>query len=164
MRTFEQMINDANEEIRKAHKDSAVYIGCDSLRFKKGKQFYAKYSVVIILHKEQRHGGKLFHSLSVEKDYGNLRQRLMNEAQIAIQAVEGVMDACLENDIPIHVHLDLNPNPNHKSNIAVKEACGWVLGATGIQADIKPNSWAASSAADHAVRGKLPPVLIESIH
>ena len=149
------MIEKANEAIVTAHPNSAVYIGCDSMRFKKNGIWYAKYSVVIILHKECSKGGQLFHSLSVEKDYGAMKQRLMNEAQLTIRAFEGVVDSCLENDIGIHIHLDLNPDPKHKSNIAVKEACGWVLGSTGISPDIKPASWAASSAADHAVRGKI---------
>lgn len=153
--TFDEMLEKANAAIATAHKDSAVYVGCDSLRYKKNGEWHAKYSIVIIVHKEQKKGGQLFHTLVSQRDFGNLKARLLTEAQFAIQAVEGIVDACLENDIPIHVHLDLNPSPNHKSNVAVKEACGWVLGATGIEADIKPYGWAASAAADHAVRGKV---------
>ena len=154
METFEDMIEQANIAIRKATSESAIYIGCDSQRFKKGSKFYAKYSTVIILHKEQKHGGKLFRSLDVREDYGNIKQRLLAEAGDSIRAFEGVVDACLEMDISVHIHLDLNADPKHKSNAAVKEACGWVLGSTGVVPDIKPLAWAASSAADHDVRGK----------
>jgi predicted RNase H-related nuclease YkuK (DUF458 family) len=52
----------------------------------------------------------------------------------------------------MEIHLDLNPSPNHKSNIAVKEAIGWVRGSFGFDPMIKPESFAATHAADHAVR------------
>jgi predicted RNase H-related nuclease YkuK (DUF458 family) len=52
----------------------------------------------------------------------------------------------------MEVHLDINPNPKHKSSIAVKEALGWVKGSLGIDAKIKPDSFAATHAADHVVR------------
>jgi predicted RNase H-related nuclease YkuK (DUF458 family) len=41
----------------------------------------------------------------------------------------------------------------YKSNVAVKEALGYVKGTLGIDAKIKPDSFAATHAADHVVRG-----------
>jgi predicted RNase H-related nuclease YkuK (DUF458 family) len=52
----------------------------------------------------------------------------------------------------MEVHLDINPDPKHKSNVAVKEALGWVKGSLNLDAKIKPASFAATHAADHAVR------------
>ena len=50
------------------------------------------------------------------------------------------------------VYNDLFPIFKHKSNIAVKEALVYVKGTTGLDAVIKPNSFAATHAADHVVR------------
>ena len=141
--------------IREASANSSVYIGSDSIRSKHKGGWIARYATVIIVHKDSRHGGKVFTWIEEQPDYGNLKQRLLYEAQCAIHAVDGVIDAVLEKDLHIEVHLDLNPSPNHKSNVAVKEACGWVLGATGIDPKIKPDGFASSHAADAAVKGKL---------
>jgi predicted RNase H-related nuclease YkuK (DUF458 family) len=55
-------------------------------------------------------------------------------------------------DRHFEVHIDINPNPRYKSNVAVKEALGYVKGNLGIDAKIKPDAFAAMHAADHLVR------------
>jgi hypothetical protein len=49
------------------------------------------------------------------------------------------------------VHIDANPVVAHKSSAYVQELVGLVVGQ-GFKALIKPESWAASHAADHVVR------------
>lgn len=51
------------------------------------------------------------------------------------------------------VHIDANPVVAHKSSQYVQELVGLVLGQ-GFKALIKPESWAASHAADHVVRSQ----------
>lgn len=55
------------------------------------------------------------------------------------------------------VHIDANPVVKHKSSAYVQELVGLVM-AQGFKALIKPDSWAATHAADHIVRtaGKMP--------
>ena len=55
------------------------------------------------------------------------------------------------------VHIDANPVVAHKSSAYVQELVGLVVGQ-GFKALIKPESWAASHAADHAIRKGLRPV------
>lgn len=43
---------------------------------------------------------------------------------------------------------------NKGSNCAATEAAGYVLGMTGIQPKLKPESWAASFGADAVVNGR----------
>lgn len=142
--------DEARAAIRKSSPQSSVYVGCDSIRYKKNSLWYAKYSTVIVLHMDSKHGCKLFHETVDLPDYGNLNQRLMTEVQFAIAAVEEILPELGKRHLEIH--LDLNPNPAHRSNIAVKEALGYVQGQLGITAHIKPSSWAATHAADHVVR------------
>lgn len=144
------MYEEAKKAILGSSPQSAVYIGTDSIRYKKNKQWYAKYSTVIIVHMDSKKGCKLFHESVDMPDYGNLKQRLLTEVQFAVAAASEVIDVL--GDRHMEVHIDVNPNPKHKSNIAVKEALGWVRGSLGIDAKIKPDSWAATHAADHAVR------------
>lgn len=144
------MIEEAKQAILDSSQSSSVYIGCDSIRFRKNKMWYAKYSTVIIIHMDSKKGGRLFHASVDMPDYGNLKQRLLMEVQLAVSTATEIIDVI--GDRHFEIHLDINPNPNHKSNVAVKEALGWVRGSLGMDAKIKPSAFAATHAADHAVR------------
>ena len=144
------MYEEAKQAILSSSPQSSVYIGCDSIRFRKNKQWYAKYSTVIIIHMDSKKGGRLFHESVDMPDYGNLKQRLLMEVQLAVSTATEIIDVI--GDRHFEIHLDINPNPNHKSNVAVKEALGWVRGSLGVDAKIKPSAFAATHAADHAVR------------
>jgi predicted RNase H-related nuclease YkuK (DUF458 family) len=133
-----------------------VYLGGDSKRFKKGGKWYARYTCVFIVHINDKNGGKIFSFSETEPVYDQKddkpRMRLMTE-------VRKIVDMYLEfgellEDREVQIHLDINSEPQHNSSIVVKEALGYVLGMTGISAQVKPESWAAAHAADHFVRGK----------
>jgi predicted RNase H-related nuclease YkuK (DUF458 family) len=145
------MYDEARQAILNSSETSSVYVGADSIRFKRNGLWFAKYSTVVILHMDSNHGGKIFHKNVEMRDFGNLRQRLITEAGFAIDAATAILDVVGQRKLEIH--LDLNPNPRYKSNIAVKEALGYVKGSTGIDAKVKPDSFAATHAADHVVRG-----------
>ena len=143
--------SEARQAIAASSKESSVYIGADSIRYKrKTGQWWAKYSVVVILHADTKHGCRLFHKSYDEPDYGALKQRLLNEVNYAITCATEILDVI--GDRPFEIHLDINPDPKHKSNVAVKEALGWVKGALGMDAVVKPASFAATHCADHIVR------------
>ena len=144
------MIEEAKQAILDSSQESSVYIGCDSIRFRKNNTWYAKYSTVVIVHMDSNKGCRLFHESVDMPDYGNLKQRLLMEVQFAVETATAVIDVLGERYMEIH--LDINPDPKHKSNVAVKEALGWVKGSLNMDAKIKPASFAATHAADHAVR------------
>lgn len=146
------MLEKAKEAIKNSSQASSVYIGCDSIRFKKNGKWKARYSTVVILHMDSKHGCQLFHIEEVMDDYGNLKQRLLNEVSFAISVASELMDVI--GNRHVEIHLDINPNPKHKSSVAVKEALGYVRGTFGFDAKIKPEAFAATHAADHAVRNK----------
>lgn len=144
------MIEEAKQAILDSSQESSVYIGCDSIRFRKNKIWYAKYSTVVIVHMDSKRGCRLFHESVDLPDYGNLKQRLLTEVQYAVATATEIIEVL--GNRHMEIHLDINPNPKHKSSVAVKEALGWVKGSLGIDAKIKPSSFAATHAADHAVR------------
>ena len=143
-------IDEARKAILASSRESSIYIGCDSIRFKKHGLWHAKYSTVIIVHKDSNSGCRLFHESVVMQDYGVIKQRMLNEVMFAVNAATEVLDAI--GDRHFEIHIDINPNPKHKSNVAVKEALGYVRGTLGIEAKIKPYAFAAMHAADHLVR------------
>lgn len=146
------MFDKAIDAISRSASDSSVYVGCDSVRFKKNGRWFARYATVIVVHHSTRHGASIFHETEVLDDYGNLKVRLLNEVMFATNAALAIMDH-LEGR-QLEIHLDINPNPKHKSNVAIKEAIGYVLGSTGQTPKVKPESWAASHASDHCARQK----------
>lgn len=140
------MWNKAREAILSSSESSAIYIGCDSLVLPDSK---VDYSTVIVLHVNSKHGCKVFHNCERVRDYGNLRGRLMTEVQYALDAFYAIEDVV--GSRKLEIHLDINPNPRYASNCVTAEALGWVR-SLGLTAKIKPESFAASSAADHFVR------------
>ena len=146
------MYDNAIEAVIASASDSSVYIGCDSVRFKKAGRWYARYATVIVVHHSTRHGASIYHYLDTQPDFGNIKLRLLNEAMYATNAALEIIDWL--DGRTLEIHLDINPNPKHKSNVALKEALGYVLGNTGVTAKCKPEAWAASHASDHCARQK----------
>lgn len=147
-----RMFEDAKNVIRNSSKETSVYVGCDSVRFKKNGKWFARYATVVVVHYDTCHGASIFHNIQILPDFGNIKLRILNEAMFAGAAAAEIED-CLEGRY-LEIHLDINPSPQHKSNVALSEAVGYVLGTTGVKPLVKPASWAASHCADFAARGK----------
>ncbi len=149
--------NEIEQYLNNMPQNSSIYIGCDSIKYKRRGEWYAKYTVAFIIHIASRHGGKIFSFTEVERDYDpkvdKPRMRLMNEVYKSVSTYLEFGEL-LEN-LPVQIHIDINPDEEHNSSIVVKEALGYVQGMTGLDAYIKPHSWAASHASDRGARGKL---------
>jgi predicted RNase H-related nuclease YkuK (DUF458 family) len=78
-----------------------------------------------------------------------MKPRLLTEVQYALEAYYAIED--IIDDRRLEIHIDVNPDPKYASNVVTNEALGWVRGL-GLQARIKPDSFAATTAADHCVR------------
>lgn len=135
-------------EIKNAHPDTIFYFGCDSRKYrKKNGEFWASYATVVIAHIGGKHGCKVFGQIEKERLYNNnMKMRLLMEAYKVCDMVLMFQDDL--DDRPFEVHLDINSDPKAKSNIALKEATGYVLGMTGVTPLFKPESFASSCAAD----------------
>jgi len=53
-------------------------------------------------------------------------------------------------NVALEVHADINTDPHFQSNIALKEAMGYILGM-GFEFKAKPDAFASSSCADKVV-------------
>jgi predicted RNase H-related nuclease YkuK (DUF458 family) len=146
----EVKIPDVLEFVRESSKDGqAVHIGTDSLQTGRYTQFV---TVVVIL--TPRRGGRVAYRREVVPRIASLRERLLKEVWKSVDL--GLQcSPIVKGDLSVHI--DANPVVTHKSSAYVQELVGLVVGQ-GFKALIKPESWAASHAADHVVRahGKLP--------
>jgi predicted RNase H-related nuclease YkuK (DUF458 family) len=104
------MLENAKKAISESSMHSSVYIGGDSICFKKGERWFARYSTVVILHMDSNRGCKLFHTTEILPDFGNMKQRLltevMNTVTVALELLDTIGDRRLE------IHLDLNKSTN----------------------------------------------------
>ena len=138
-----------------APDSSKFYFGCDSVKFKKNGDWFARYTVVFVVHLAGKHGAKVFHFSETERDFDpksdKPRMRLMNEIYKVVETYLVFGDLLEGTDVEIHI--DVNQQAEHNSSIVLREAMGYVLGMTQIEAKAKPDGWAASYAADRGARG-----------
>jgi uncharacterized protein len=143
-------IEEVRTFITNSSETSKIYIGSDSIRFKKNDIWYAEYATVVVIHKDGNKGGKIFGRLDIERDFDQKKDkpknRMMNEAIRAAQLYLELEEAIEYRDCEIH--LDVNPDEKHGSNVALKEAIGYVRSMTNVTPMVKPNAWCASFAAD----------------
>lgn len=137
-------IPDILQFVAAASKDGqAVHIGTDSQQTGRLTQFV---TVVVILTPTK--GGRVAYRRDVVPRVASLRERLLKEVwksvDLALQ-----FTSIVPGDLTVHI--DANPVVAHKSSAYVQELVGLVVGQ-GFKALIKPESWAASHAADHVVR------------
>lgn len=124
-----------------------IHIGTDSLQTGRYTQFV---TVVVILNPPK--GGRVAYLREIQPRISSLRERLNKEVWKSID---------LAMQMPEHpeltVHIDANPDERFMSSKYLQELVGLVVGQ-GFKALWKPDSWAATHAADHIVRvkGKIP--------
>ena len=148
MKNFD--IEEVKEFIRSCSDSSSIYIGADSERYRRGDDWYADYTVAIVVHIDGSRGCKVFGKVDSERDYDKRHDRpsyrLMNEVYRASQMY---MD--LYEDIGyrhVEVHLDINPDEMHGSSCVIQQATGYIRGMCGFAPKVKPEAFAASYAAD----------------
>jgi predicted RNase H-related nuclease YkuK (DUF458 family) len=146
----EVKVPDILEFVQEASKDGqAVHVGTDSLQAGRFTQFV---TVVVIL--TPRKGGRVAYRREVVPRITSLRERLLKEVWKSVEL--GLLFSPIVKG-ELSVHIDANPVVTHKSSAYVQELVGLVVGQ-GFKALIKPESWAASHAADHVARAHGKPV------
>ncbi len=130
-----------------------IHIGSDSQQFGKDTE----YVTVVVVYNPGK-GGRVFFCRERMPRIKELRERLWKEVW---RSTELAMELTTTPDIgedPTQIeiaaiHIDANVDPKHKSSKYVEELVGLVMGQ-GFNAIVKPEAWAASHAADHAVKHK----------
>ena len=143
-------IEEVKEYILQQSPTTKIYIGGDSERFPIGKDWYADYTLAIVVHINGNNGCKIFGEVQRERDYDQRRDRprmrLMNEVYKIAELYHKLHDVLEDRDV--EVHLDINPSEMHGSNCVINEAIGYIRGMCNVIPMVKPNAFAASYAAD----------------
>jgi len=122
-----------------------VCIGTDS----QVKGSDTEFATVIVFLREHNGGFMYIHNEKTKQKF-HLKERMLLEVAKSIEIAYELCDLFIEHHVEMEVHADINTNPNFKSNDALKEAMGYILGM-GFAFKAKPEAFASSCCADKAV-------------
>jgi predicted RNase H-related nuclease YkuK (DUF458 family) len=122
-----------------------VCIGTDSQV--KGKD--TEFATVIVFLREGRGGFMFIHNEKTIQKY-SIKERMLVEVAKSIEIAYELCDLFTIYDVDMEVHADINTNPHFRSNEALREAMGYILGM-GFAFKAKPEAFASSCCADKMV-------------
>ncbi len=146
---IEQPIKEAVEntiirETKLGHK-LKVCIGSDS----QVRGSVVEFATVIVFLREKK-GGFMFISNGRSNQPMSLRERMIAEVGRSVEIAYDLCELLDKYDVALEVHADINTDPHFQSNVALKEAMGYILGM-GFVFKAKPDAFASSSCADKMV-------------
>ncbi|MBI3137308.1 MAG: ribonuclease H-like YkuK family protein [Sphingobacteriales bacterium] len=146
---IEQPIIDAVETAIKRETGNGhrlkVCIGTDSQV--KGKE--TEFATVIVFLREGQGGFMFIHNEKTKQSF-TIKERMLTEVARSIEIAYELCHLFTLYDVDMEVHADINTNPHFKSNDALKEAMGYILGM-GFAFKAKPEAFASSSCANKVV-------------
>ena len=119
-----------------------VCIGTDS----QVKGDDTEFATVIVFLREHNGGFMYIHNEKTKTKY-HIKERMLVEVAKSIEIAYELCDLFIEHHVEMEVHADINTNPQFKSNDALKEAMGYILGM-GFAFKAKPEAFASSCCAD----------------
>jgi len=155
-----ESINDYLEKIFEEEKakgfDLKVSVGTDSQ--KGGGPGSYKFATVILITTTEDLGGvtvgrggmivaATYYNVFKQRAKELVNERMVYEVGKSVEVAYEIAPLLDLYEIPLEIHADINPDPAHDSNKALQEAVGYILGM-GYSFKVKPEAWAASTAAD----------------
>jgi len=131
---------------KEAGHDLKVCIGTDSQV--KGKE--TEFATVIVFIRKGK-GGFMYVRNEVTDRKMGVKERMLVEVSKSIEVAYALCRIFTLYNIDMEVHADINTNPHFKSNEALKEAMGYILGM-GFAFRAKPEAFASSSCANKVVQ------------
>ena len=122
-----------------------VCIGTDSQV--KGKE--TEFATVIVFLREGQGGFMFIHNEKTNQPL-HIKERMLLEVSKSVEIAYALCDLFIEHDVEMEVHADINTNSQFKSNEALKDAMGYIMGM-GFAFKAKPDSFASSCCADKAL-------------
>ena len=141
----EEVVNVLMRE-REAGHEMTVCIGTDSQV--KGKE--TEFATVIVFIRKGKGGFMYIHN-ETTKQRMSIKQRMLMEVHKSIEVAYGLCNIFSRFGVDMELHADINTNPNFKSNDALKEAMGYIMGM-GFAFKAKPEAFASSNCANKVVQ------------
>jgi predicted RNase H-related nuclease YkuK (DUF458 family) len=123
-----------------------VCIGTDSQV--KGRE--TEFATVIVFIRKGK-GGFMYINNEITRKKMSIKQRMLMEVNRSIEVAYALCNIFSRFSVDMEVHADINTNPNFKSNDALKEAMGYIVGM-GFAFKAKPEAFASSSCANKVVQ------------
>lgn len=142
---IKQAVEEAIKKETEAGFRLKVCIGTDS----QVKGIETEFATVIVFLREGRGGFMYIHNEKTKQKF-NIKERMLVEVSKSIDIAYQLCDLFNEYDVDMEVHADINTSPHFKSNDALKEAMGYILGM-GFAFKAKPEAFASSSCANKMV-------------
>lgn len=123
-----------------------IFIGTDS----QVKRNIVEFATAIVFIREHK-GGFMF--VRKEKTHLKLsiKERMLSEVQKSIEVAYLLCPLLDLYNVELEVHADINTNPSFKSNTALHEAMGYIIGM-GFAFRAKPDSFASTTCANRIVQ------------
>ena len=131
---------------KEAGNDLKVCIGTDSQV--KGKE--TEFATVIVFIRKGKGGFMYIHN-ETTKQKMSIKQSMLLEVSKSIDVAYALCRLFTLYGVDMEVHADINTNPSFKSNDALKEAMGYIMGM-GFAFRAKPDAFASSSCANKVVQ------------
>ena len=141
---YEAVENTLRRETDAGHK-LKVCIGTDSQV--KGSE--TEYATVIVFLRSGR-GGFMYINNERSNHALGIKERMLTEVAKSIDIAYQLCPLFNTYQVDMEVHADINTNPQFKSNDALREAMGYIMGM-GFAFKAKPEAFASSSCANKAV-------------
>lgn len=122
-----------------------VCIGTDS----QVKGSRTEFATVIVFIRKGKGGFMYIHNDTTVKRM-SIKERMFTEVAKSIEVAYELCSLFTAFNVDMEVHADINTNPGFKSNDALKDAMGYIMGM-GFSFKAKPFAFASSSCADKAV-------------
>lgn len=140
-----QLIEEAIIKEKKEGYRLKICVGSDSQAYKS----HIEYATVIVVLREGKGGFMFMRNYKGTKQIG-IKERMLKEVTMSVDVAYQICDVLDKYDIALEVHADINTDPNFQSNVALKDAMGYILGM-GFVFKAKPYAFASSSCADKVV-------------
>ena len=144
--TIKDAVEAAIKRERAAGFKLKVCIGTDSQV--RGEE--TEFATVIVFLRE-KHGGFMFIHNEKTKQKHSIKERMLVEVAKSIEIAYELCGLFTDYDVDMEVHADINTNPQFKSNEALREAMGYILGM-GFAFKAKPEAFASSCCANKIVQ------------
>ena len=122
-----------------------VCVGTDSQVYRN----HIEFATVVVMLREGK-GGFMFINNFREKANYTIKERMITEVSKSIEVAYSICDILDQYNVELEVHADINTDPQFKSNPALKDAMGYIMGM-GFVFKAKPEAFASSSCANKVV-------------
>jgi predicted RNase H-related nuclease YkuK (DUF458 family) len=130
---------------REAGNELKVCIGTDS----QVKGRVTEFATVIVFIRKGKGGFMYIHQDSTLRKM-SIKERMLEEVAKSIEVSYALCQLFNRYGVDMEVHADINTNPSFRSNDALKEAMGYIMGM-GFTFRAKPHAFASTSCANKIV-------------